>query len=52
MLGIGKAIGSLSVAHSDGQKLSERIIKTAELAETVSSKVRRLDEARVSLPLL
>lgn len=36
----------LSNAHLDTKKLSERLISTSELAENVSAKVRRLDEAR------
>ncbi|XP_063703131.1 conserved oligomeric Golgi complex subunit 4 [Culicoides brevitarsis] len=46
ILGIGKSMVVLSTAHSETKKLSERLVSTAELAENVSAKVRRLDEAR------
>uniref|UniRef100_A0A336KIL1 Conserved oligomeric Golgi complex subunit 4 n=1 Tax=Culicoides sonorensis TaxID=179676 RepID=A0A336KIL1_CULSO len=46
ILSIGKAMSTLSNTHSDAKNLSDRLISTANLAENVSAKVRRLDEAR------
>lgn len=47
MKGIGRALHGLGIVNKDSIKLSEVIGHTAELAENVSAKVRRLDEARV-----
>lgn len=49
MSGIGRALTGLSLVSNDSHNLSEMISHTAELSENVSAKVRRLDEARVSL---
>lgn len=52
MSGIGRALSGLSLVSNDSRNLSEMISHTAELSENVSAKVRRLDEARVSLSWL
>ncbi|XP_058057832.1 conserved oligomeric Golgi complex subunit 4 [Anopheles bellator] len=46
MRGIGVALCSLTLVSEKSQHLSEMINHTASLAESVSAKVRRLDEAR------
>lgn len=51
MKGIGRALHGLGIVNKDSIKLSEVIGHTAELAENVSAKVRRLDEARVKCSL-
>lgn len=50
MLSIGRALTGLNIVHGDSKKLSDMIIHTSVLAENVSVKVRRLDEARVRRP--
>ncbi len=49
MRNIGKALTGLNVVSEDSKKLAAQISHTSDLAEKVSEKVRRLDEARVSL---
>lgn len=44
---VGKAINSLNTAKNNAGELSEMINHTSELSESVSKKVRKLDEARV-----
>lgn len=44
--GIGRALAGLRLIHADAGKLTGTISTTAQLAENVSAKVRRLDEAR------
>ncbi|XP_055596409.1 conserved oligomeric Golgi complex subunit 4 [Uranotaenia lowii] len=46
MRNIGHALSSLSLVSDKSRKLSDMIGHTAQLAENVSAKVRRLDEAR------
>ncbi|XP_026844519.1 conserved oligomeric Golgi complex subunit 4 isoform X1 [Drosophila persimilis] len=46
MSGIGRAMVLLHTVDSDSTKLNMQIINTAQLAESVSAKVRRLDLAR------
>lgn len=46
---VGKAITGLTIAQTNACELSGQINQTSELSENVSMKVRRLDEARVSL---
>ncbi|XP_068150689.1 conserved oligomeric Golgi complex subunit 4 [Drosophila tropicalis] len=46
MSGIGRAMASLLTVDNDCNKLNMQIINTAQLAESVSAKVRRLDLAR------
>lgn len=46
MNGIGRALTGLALIHNDSIKLTDMIGHTASLAENVSAKVRRLDEAR------
>lgn len=46
MNGIGRALSGLAIVNGDSKKLSGMIGRTAILAENVSAKVRRLDEAR------
>ena len=46
MNAIGRTLSGLSIVHNDSIKLGDRIEHTAVLAENVSAKVRRLDEAR------
>ncbi|XP_055921896.1 conserved oligomeric Golgi complex subunit 4 [Eupeodes corollae] len=46
MSGIGRAMSSLSMIANDSKKLDDQITHTAQLAESVSAKVRRLDLAR------
>ncbi|XP_053694631.1 conserved oligomeric Golgi complex subunit 4 [Sabethes cyaneus] len=46
MRNIGLALGNLSLVADKSQNLSAMIGHTAQLAENVSAKVRRLDEAR------
>lgn len=48
MRNIGKSMTSLNVVSVDTKKLASQISHTSELAEKVSEKVRRLDEARVN----
>ena len=48
MRSIGVALSGLSVVSDKSRQLSDMINHTATLAESVSAKVRRLDEARVS----
>lgn len=47
MKNIGKSLHSLTNAGKESKNLNETIVKTSHLAENVSAKVRRLDEARV-----
>lgn len=47
MRNIGRALTGLNIVRNDSSKLSDMITTTAVLAENVSAKVRRLDEARV-----
>lgn len=44
--GIGRALAGLRLIHKDAGQLTDTITTTAQLAENVSAKVRRLDEAR------
>lgn len=44
--GIGRALAGLRLIHADAGQLTGTITTTAQLAENVSAKVRRLDEAR------
>ncbi|KAH8410645.1 hypothetical protein KR009_009875 [Drosophila setifemur] len=46
MSGIGRSLTLLLTVDSDSNKLNEQIVNTAQLAESVSAKVRRLDLAR------
>ncbi|XP_017042837.1 conserved oligomeric Golgi complex subunit 4 [Drosophila ficusphila] len=46
MSGIGKSLTLLHTVDSDANKLNAQIVNTAQLAESVSAKVRRLDLAR------
>ncbi|SPP81705.1 conserved oligomeric Golgi complex subunit 4 [Drosophila guanche] len=46
MSGIGRAMVLLHTVDSDSTKLNMQIVNTAQLAESVSAKVRRLDLAR------
>lgn len=48
MNGIGRALNNLTVLGNESKQISNTIHHTAILAENVSAKVRRLDEARVS----
>lgn len=48
MRNVGKALAGLEVVSKDSKKMSSQISHTSDLAEKVSEKVRRLDEARVS----
>lgn len=50
MRNIGRALTGLNIVRNDSSKLSDMITTTASLAENVSAKVRRLDEARVCFP--
>lgn len=45
---VTKALPNLQVVKSDANQLSEMIAHTSSLAENVSAKVRKLDDARVS----
>ncbi|KAH8306683.1 hypothetical protein KR044_006526 [Drosophila immigrans] len=44
--GVGRAMTALSTVENDSNKLNRQIVNTANLAESVSAKVRRLDLAR------
>jgi len=46
MSGIGRSLALLHTVDSDSNKLNDQIVNTAQLAESVSAKVRRLDLAR------
>lgn len=46
MHGIGRALAGLALVNTDSLRLTDQIDHTARLAENVSAKVRRLDEAR------
>lgn len=46
MHGIGRALTGLALVNTDSVRLTDMIDHTARLAENVSAKVRRLDEAR------
>ncbi|EDW87946.1 conserved oligomeric Golgi complex subunit 4 [Drosophila yakuba] len=46
MSGIGRSLSLLHTVDSDSNKLNDQIVNTAQLAESVSAKVRRLDLAR------
>ncbi|KAH8389470.1 hypothetical protein KR200_006001, partial [Drosophila serrata] len=46
MSGIGRSLTLLHTVDSDSSKLNAQIVNTAQLAESVSAKVRRLDLAR------
>lgn len=48
MNNIGRSLVNLNVAKDEGGKVNSMIENTSILAENVSAKVRRLDEARVS----
>lgn len=48
MNSVGKSLSSLTNAGHESNALNTTIVKTSQLAEDVSAKVRRLDEARVS----
>ena len=48
MRNIPQALTNLSSVNTDSIQLSDMICHTAVLAEKVSAKVRRLDEARVN----
>lgn len=49
MNNIGRSLTGLKVANDESNKVNSMIENTSILAENVSAKVRRLDEARVSL---
>lgn len=49
MNNIGRSLTGLKVANDESNKVNSMIENTSVLAENVSAKVRRLDEARVSL---
>lgn len=49
MNGIGRSLASLTTASDESNSLNSMIVNTSVLAENVSAKVRRLDEARVSI---
>lgn len=44
---VTKALPNLQIVRTDAQQLSEMIAHTSKLAENVSAKVRKLDDARV-----
>ncbi len=46
---VTKALPNLQIVKSDAQHLSEMIAHTSNLAENVSAKVRKLDDARVNI---
>lgn len=48
MNNIGRSLTSLNVASDEANKVNSMVENTSTLAENVSAKVRRLDEARVS----
>lgn len=48
MNNIGRSLTSLKVADDESNKVNSMIENTSILAENVSAKVRRLDEARVN----
>lgn len=45
---IGKVLPNVLVIHTEAEKFRDMIMRTNELAENVSAKVRQLDLARVS----
>lgn len=47
MHSVGKSLNNIISAGNESHVLNKTIVKTSQLAENVSSKVRRLDEARV-----
>lgn len=47
MNNIGRSLTGLKVANDESNKVNSMIENTSILAENVSAKVRRLDEARV-----
>lgn len=49
MNGIGRTLSGLTTASNESKTLNSMIENTSVLAENVSAKVRRLDEARVSI---
>ena len=49
---IGLALSNLNAVSENSKNLSNMINHTAELAENVSAKVRRLDEARVRMKIM
>lgn len=50
MNGIGRSLNGLNAASNESKTLNVMIDNTSILAENVSAKVRRLDEARVCFP--
>lgn len=48
MNNITRSLAGLNVANDEANKVNSMIENTSSLAENVSAKVRRLDEARVS----
>lgn len=48
MNGISRSLANLTTAGADAKSLGSMIENASTLAEKVSDKVRRLDEARVS----
>lgn len=48
MTGISRSLANLTAAGADAKSLDLMIENASTLAEKVSDKVRRLDEARVS----
>lgn len=46
---IGRSLSSLKVADGEANRVNSMIENTSTLAENVSAKVRRLDEARVKI---
>lgn len=48
MTSIGRSLAGLTVASDEANKVNSMIENTSTLAENVSGKVRRLDEARVN----
>lgn len=52
MTNIGRSLSSLTTASNEANTVNTMIENTSQLAENVSSKVRRLDEARVNINIL
>lgn len=49
MINIGRSLASLNIANDEATKVNSMVENTTTLAENVSAKVRRLDEARVCI---
>lgn len=50
MTNISRSLANLNTANNEANNVNSMIENTSQLAENVSAKVRRLDEARVSIP--